>query len=512
MDNEILKFLLQRDNYYLGQDKEIGIKEASEFSEDDLVLYNIEEIVFDEWEDRKKSIENILSSMKIEGINFLYLVLGDENGIKFYFGIVRDLYYDKEMKIGIDDIENYILKPNIKGNFFGSKITELDSDEKNKIQRFVNDMECFGVLEGSPGKKDDADNYINTLVKIMNRDKFGFAIISKPLSDDDIWNIENNLSELYTIISALSLNNVQEAVSQSSTSSIANSAGEAFTNAFNGSLYVQGTISENKGGNADTSLSESKGRAETAQSTNNTNKDRPSSKSVVVSDSNQEGTTIGQNWGKTIGKAITVVGGYTTSNITESSITEVKAATEGTTTATTIQTVNKEVQEWIKYIDDVLFPRLDYGKGKGLFNMSTFLFAKEMPILRKLEGAVRLLFIGKTGNKVPIKAIDINENSVKIEMYKKFQLPHGNFPENKGINNPLARAAITQYLDDEGNVILGNWVSSNELSFAMVLPDEEFADLNISEPRQLVVNVPSNIKRNEMEYLFKILKRLFEKK
>lgn len=519
MDNEILNFLMKRDNYYLGHNNEIEIKGVGEFREDDLVLYNIEKMVIGELEDRKRAIENILNSMKIDGINFLNLVIGDEDGGNFYFGVAKDLYYDGEMKMGIADIGNCLLEPNIKGNFHDSKITELDLEEKKKIEEFMDGMEYFSVLEGSPGKKGKTENYMDRLLNIMGGEKFGFMIVSKPLNDDEIWNIENNLNQLYTSISSLSINNVQESVSNSVTYSIANSAGESFTNVFSGLLSVQGSISENKGGNTDTSVSKTKEESEAGKnnssniSKKSANNDNSSNKSVMTtSNSSQEGTSIGENWGKTIGKNISIDGGYSRSNTTDSSITQVEAVTEGTSTTANIQSVNTEARSWINYMDDVLFPRLDYGKGKGLFNVSTFLFADKNVSLKKLEGIIKLIFVGDSGNKVPIKSIDLNTNNIKKEIYKKFQLPHGNFKENKGGNNPLARAAITQYLDERGNLILGNWVSSKELSLAMIPPDEELEGVNYSKARQLVINILNNIEGEEMEYLIKILKRLFEKK
>ena len=153
-------------------------------------------------------------------------------------------------------------------------------------------------------------------MKIKGGEKFGFMIVSKPLNDDEIWNIENNLNQLYTSISSLSINNVQESVSNSVTYSIANSAGESFTNVFSGLLSVQGSISENKGGNTDTSVSKTKEESEAGKnnssniSKKSANNDNSSNKSVMTtSNSSQEGTSIGENWGKTIGKNISIDGG-----------------------------------------------------------------------------------------------------------------------------------------------------------------------------------------------------------
>ena len=35
-----------------------------------------------------------------------------------------------------------------------------------------------------------------------------------------------------------------------------------------------------------------------------------------------------------------------------------------------LEFIDKESQDWIKYLDDVIIPRLDYGTGKGITALS----------------------------------------------------------------------------------------------------------------------------------------------
>lgn len=508
MRDEVLSFLSQKDNLYLGSDKEIEIKEAGRFLEEDLDLYYIEEIAFDQKASRKEAIENILSLIKIGGINFIYLIIGDTYAVHFYFGIARDLYYDQEMEVELEEIGDSILKPSIEKNLIDSKVSKLISDEKQKLLETIDGMECFSTLEGVPGLTDGANNYMDKLVEIMNGDKYGFMTISRPLDINEIWNVENNLGDLYTLLSSLAINNVQETVSKASSSSIATSRREAFTNVVSNSLYLANSRSEQKGSDTSANVSETNDRSETIQ---RSNKNNSANRSIATSNSNQEGTTIGESWNKTTMRSVTINPGFSRGNTTDSSVTEARDTTEGTSTSTSIVTTNKEVQEWMTYMDEILFPRLDYGKGKGMFNTSTLLFTDKKATLIKLENLSKLLLAGKTGNKIPIRAFNLNKNNVKIDAYKKFQLPHGNFPEGKGINNPLARSAISQYLDDQGTLILGNLVSTKELSSIITFPQNEIKGLNFIKSRQFVINIPDNIKEEEINYLKKVLERLLGK-
>jgi hypothetical protein len=63
----------------------------------DFSLYHIEELTFEDESPRKKAFENVLSSLKFEGISFVYLLLGDRHGVSFYFGIVKDKSYDSTL-------------------------------------------------------------------------------------------------------------------------------------------------------------------------------------------------------------------------------------------------------------------------------------------------------------------------------------------------------------------------------------------------------------------------------
>lgn len=508
MENGVFNFLSQKDNYYLGNDADIQIMDVGEFLEDDLTLYQIEETVSIEKEVKKVAVENILTSMNIDGINFLYLVINNNGKTHFYFGIVRDLYYDKESMFEIDEIGKYILNPSICGNLIGSKISKLDSNEKKEIHKILDEVDYFSVLEGAPGINSEGDKYIDTLVNVMNgEEKFGILMILSPFNVSEILDIESSLSKLYSKISALAQSNTQEAVSKSTNNSLADTVGESFTNVKSASLSVRGSLNETKGGSIGTEISTTSGISETGgqttQQNNNqqgtrqnsnlndnqqntkqnnsqqytrarhSNRNNSVSKNTTITNNNHESSNLGDNWSSTSGKESNVLGLLSRSNTTNSSLTQVNGSNDGKTTTISSQAINKEVQQWIEYMDEVLFPRLDYGKGKGMFNVSTFLFAGEKAILKSLENIARLFFAGKSGNKVPIRAIGIKKDNKKIDIYKKFQLPHGNFPENKGINNPLARSAISQYLTEDGDLILGNWISTNELSSIIAFPKKE---------------------------------------
>ena len=79
-----IDFLTDKDNYYLASNnKKVLGKTDYEFDLSDIALYRMEEVSFEDQAPRKEALENVLSTMKIDGVNFIYLLMGDENGVNF---------------------------------------------------------------------------------------------------------------------------------------------------------------------------------------------------------------------------------------------------------------------------------------------------------------------------------------------------------------------------------------------------------------------------------------------
>ena len=55
-----------------------------------LVLYQIEEITYEEDAPQLEALENALSCMTVAGMNLVYLILGEKGRVNFYFGFALD--------------------------------------------------------------------------------------------------------------------------------------------------------------------------------------------------------------------------------------------------------------------------------------------------------------------------------------------------------------------------------------------------------------------------------------
>ena len=130
-----ISFLRNFHNYYLTDDSSTGkIKPfIDEFDISDIVLYRIKRITYEEKSPSKEALENVISSIRLNGVNLIYLILSDGCEVRFYLGVSRDLYdLKKKRSLSVKAIGDNILKPSIAGNYRGSLIDTVTPTEKEK--------------------------------------------------------------------------------------------------------------------------------------------------------------------------------------------------------------------------------------------------------------------------------------------------------------------------------------------------------------------------------------------
>lgn len=497
-----IDFLADKANYYLSGNPELRMTELKEIPWEkrirEIALYRIDEISFEDKAPRKEALENVLSAMRIEGVNFIYLILGNEEGVHFYYGVARDFLAtsDVDMELSIHDIGQYILEPGIKGNFRGSRAREVEPEEKRQIIETIDGMKYYSMLEGVPGytKEDERFQGVDRLVDVMLGDTFGFMIIASSLNYDTIKEIEENLYEIYTRLTPFSKRSVQdgkstnEGESKSKTTGRSTSLGENHSETSQNSTTI--TDGTNKGENWGSSKSTTKGKSTS---------EGGSSRTTSTTESGQEGSSDGGSKGKshsegrTIGKS--TGSGTTTGSGTSESVTEQTSSGRGTSSSVTIEYIDKKSEEWIKYLNDVIIPRLDYGMGKGIFLTTSFLFATSKARLKKLENTAISLYSGEKGNKVPLRAVSLENKpgTPQLNKLKNFQIPCGTFRENPGKSERISRSALSQFVGSKGEVHLGNWITTNELAMIAGLPQKDVVGLGLREEVEFGLNFPQEI-------------------
>ena len=213
----------------------------------DFYLLKITDVCYEEQAPKKEALENVLSSLKMDGIYFIFLIVGKKEKVDFYYGISKDLNYQKPLDFAIKDIGDNILRPSIQGNFRGSKTKSLDADEREEILETLRKMPEAGVIEGVPGANKDDEKYqgIDRLMNVMYGDSYCFMVVAKPLNIDAIFEIQEHLYEYYDMKSPHSKKSVQTGTGSNTGTSESTTTGNSSTEGTSGSTATTDGTSEN---------------------------------------------------------------------------------------------------------------------------------------------------------------------------------------------------------------------------------------------------------------------------
>ena len=508
--------------------------ESLEDNLSEVTLFKIDELTFEEDEKnpRGEAFENVLGTLRAEGINFIYLILGSKKGVSFYFGIVKNLKDDKELLLNVREMGETLLKASIHGNFRGSKITKLSPLENKEILNKIKSSRRFATITGVPGINETNDRSsfqgIDRLTDVMLGDEFGLCILARPIEDVQIKALEKQLYSIYDKLSLFSKQNIQSGVNSSQSTgetkgtSLSESKGTSITSST--STSKSATVSKGKNvsisssdGTTDSKTVGSNKGMNTGKSETNTNGTNSSSGSSSSSSGSSESKAMGITYGSSSGtnKSYTAGTSKTTTESTgknegesfgkTSSTSDSKGETETVTTGTNDSTTsnestgssysvstevqNREIQDWLKYIDETIFPIIDYGKSKGIYLTSSFIFSNDNGTLIKLGNTMRSLFSGRQGNKIPLSLELLSDDDKRIKYFQNFQIPEYDISEytldkkeTLILKSEMGIGKRTEY---------GNWYSANELSLIAGLPQKEVVGLSLKEEVEFGLNVNS---------------------
>lgn len=459
----ILDFIEKPEKFYLDDDEKFSINRKVKIELKDIVFFRIDRITYEEKAPQKEALENVLSAMRIDGVNFIYMIKGDKNGVSFYYGISRDLIHKKMVPMEMDELGDLILKPNLESNFRGSKIVKLNELEEQCVLEDLKNMQDVICVDGVPGINDDDENYqgVDRMVDVMLGDEFAFLVVAKALPMDAIRYFEKGIYNFYDELAPISKKSIQQGENESIT---------------------------NVDTNAE-SWSESDAHNDQNGKTTNHGKQKTETRSVQKTENRTEGVNVSDNEGifsVNEGKSDTHTEGRSGTHTTGDN------TTNGSSKTTTYEFCNKEAQEWLKYIDDVILKRLDYGKGKGIYICSITLFTGKAASMVKLKNTVTALFSGESGNKVPLRSIPVSKNNNRESILRAFQIPVANFNNNISDNEKFTRTVLSQYVTNK-SAYLGNWYSINELGIIAGLPQKEVVGLALREEVEFGLNYKNDI-------------------
>ena len=557
------------------------------FERSNLTLFRIDEITFEDEAPRHEALENVLASIRVPGINFVYLILGDRNGVEFYFGLSRDLYAPESTMIEIAELGES-LKASLLGNFRGSHVTESDGNTLKRIMDRLKNSHDAAFLCGVPGvnKEEEKQSFqgVDRLANVMQGREFGLMILAKPIDDAECRTIEQTLYDIYrklnywnkisiqtgtnegtsksigkshsvsqsttdttadsTTKSSNTSNGTSETTSQttnnsdSTTTNTTNSTTRGESNgltitqgdnssqsdatATNRSTNTTNTTTKNSGSSSNSNSSSSavsgqEGSSSTTTKTNGTSNSNSKQHTESSSESDSKATTDAKTKSTSTATSKATSSSANESNGTSTSKSKSVAQTTSETTndgenvstgsslSNSLGDIDKEACEWMKYLDEVIFPRLDYGKGKGLFMVSIYLLASNPKDLMLLENNTKSIFAGESGNRVPLERLHVNET--RRSALQSFQQPFGDMPdESRDMQDACyirshcclpVKEVVGNKVTVTQRMFLGNWMSAKELAVLSGIPQKEVTGLRLREEVEFGLNIPSEVKPND---------------
>ncbi len=472
-----IMYLAESGTYSPSQNKNMELQPK------DLCLFRVDEICAEDETPRKEALENVLSAMRIDGINFIYLVIGNKNGVSFYYGASKDMSSEAETMLSINDIGEYILKRSLQGNFRGSKISTVSPDQKRVIIDTIGNMKNCAALEGVPGanKNDEKFQAIDRLVDCMLGDEFVFMVAAKPLNRTEMLKIQEDTYSLYSKLLPMSKMSIQNSESTNSGKSVSVGENESkSTNSGKSSADTRGTNeskSTNEGTNKSTSRSNSK--TESSQSSS-------SSSGHTTQSSGSEGSSRGSSISTGTNNSTTTTESQGSSISNGTSHQETTNTGTGTSKSVSREFIERSIQDWIKYLDDVLLPRIDYGKGKGAFISSISVLTNNQASLQKLQNTAVALYAGEIGNRLPLTPVELKPNAKAA--IRSFQLARCKVNNISSDDERLAHCAMSQIIEEDKSAYLGNWITTNELGVIAGLPQKEVVGMRLRKEVEFGLN------------------------
>lgn len=515
-------------------------------------LYRIDELVYSEKEGLKReAIENVLSTFRgMDDVNILYLILGDTDKVSFYMGVSKNLYleaWDQKQQGKADlSIESYgphIMKPSLEGNFVGSQITEVaDYAEKQSIIDRIRASKSSGFINGVPGFVEQALGEskdfqgVERLVDTMVGTDFALVVIATPCTGKDVVKLEHRVNRLVNLVEPIGKLSKQETLmdqyqtSEDTTEGANRNVGTA--KSVDSSSSVSNTKNDVKDSREDFSVQSNASKNDTT--TDQSGQTQSHGMNTVQSRdiSNQTGsernpdvnrrsesTDNNMSYQDNTSKSVAHTNQWSDSKTTSTSTTSSQSVSKGSDTRTSqsrnmsvqkshnisnrtgksssdstqttysLQLEKKAVLNVLKYIDEVFQQRVDKGKSKGSYVVSTYLGTRtNRATLYRLANTMMGLYGGEKGNLEPLTFVELthwqnkdNEEALSArKIFENFQIPV--IESKKEIWKSVYSKVVYETLDKES---VGSWLTGDELGLLMGMPQRE------------VLGVSA---RNEVEY------------
>ncbi len=404
------------------------------------------EISHDTKQPQRRAMETILTSMNSPEFNTVYLILGKKDRVSIYFGVVKNLFHSEATKFTAYDSSRF-LKSAIRGSFNGSILNDIASAEEEIFQQ-LGSFKRAGVIFGTPTlseeqTKEDIDfQGVDRLINSMMGEEWGFIVVCEPLPTHQINGMLDRAYDLY--------------------------------NKVHPSAKTQVQISTNVGESEQSTTGKSETRTKTDGVNESSSTSRGKSQSYGENSKNS-----GSSQTKGISSSISIANGESSQ--------ESRSFNTGKGESHSKEFIDKKQQEILKYIDEELLERLNYGRNKGLYKTSVYTLARDNATQTRLQRMIVSVFQGNDLSFTPLRILSMVSNDKEsgfLKLISSMQI----FDVAAGYNE--YESLMSSRVQNGDMLSFSTYLTSRELSLYVSVPTKEIPGVALKKAVSFGLNIP----------------------
>ena len=268
-----------------------GLAKASVYGNCFCRFFRVEEVLYDGEKPTREAWQNFISAVRITGMNFVYVIRGDEQGTHIYLGLAARPGSSEALRLG--DYAQDILASSFQGMFRGSNLTPLRENdivteifEPTQKKRYVNVVTGIPSWQKvKPGRDTPDYQGMDRLISAMHGENWQMIVVCEPMDDEDVDKLRDEIYSIYDQLSVLAKSSLQS--SQSTTKADSYGTGTGKSHSVSEGDSVGHTETEGSG--------ISKGTTETASVSRSTNVGESVTASHTSGRSVSHSDTTGEN-------------------------------------------------------------------------------------------------------------------------------------------------------------------------------------------------------------------------
>ncbi len=413
-------------------------------------LFLVEKIVFDDTENNNDKLISVYSAIQNVGASMVLLIQGTERGVQYYVGVADPANVT---------ISERTLVKSFKANFPGSTLEKRTNSEIETIlgKATFNGEDCnvSGVTVVPSMRDEDKDKFVQGIEKFidtMRGETYTALFVSSPVSKSELEIRKNGLEQLYSTLSPF--------------------AKSTMTFGENESLAVSEGVFENFSHTVNKSV------ATTLGTNNSVNVSKTAGTNWGIGAGFNYGSNKSATSGTTSGTSFSRSKTSGTADTSGTGTNKTDTTTTGTTKTLAVESINKTVEVVLKNLDEQL-ERIKSCEAFGLWESAAYFIADEIQVSIVAANTFKALVSGDTSNV---------ENAY-VNIWSQHNAVTKNLVEYmRYCKHPAIRVDGVSGFD--GNVVTpANYISGKELPLFMGLPQKSVNGVSVTSMAEFSRNV-----------------------